>query len=878
MKNFFCPHLWLIRFLGLIVPRRLRADWRLEWESELRHREAMLAEWDRLSWRYKLDLFRRSTSAFWDALWLQPHRMEDEMMQDLRYGIRMLAKNFGSTMTMILTLALGIGATTAIFSVVDAILMRPLPYPEPERLVLIREVGEKGGTSNMAEPNFEDLRDRNRSFDAVALSTNSFPLAVTGGNEPGITRIAVVSGQFFNAIGVQPTLGRVFSAEEEVFGGPVAVVISHRYWQTRLNGRADFAAAKLNVDGVGCNVVGVMPPGFDYPSQNEIWMSRNSEPQNKSRTAHNWPVLARLRAGVTMEQARAEVSGIAGQLRAEHGKAMDAVDFRLIPLQEYMTRNVREGLWLLLGAVSLLFLVACANVSNLLLAQFTARRREFTIRAALGAGRLRMARQLIFENLLLALPAAALGALLARGGISLLLSLEGGYLPKVNEIAVNGRVWLFACGLAALVAVLLGLLPMLQFKKPNLHDGLKEAGRGQSAGALGGRLRNGLVVAQLALTLVLLVGAGLLGRSFLKLWQTDPGFETGNALAMTLSLPSTVSKDEDERLRQFYSQLLERIKQIPGVASAGGVNVLPLTGGGANGRFLLDDNQATPGDAVYLVASGGYFDAMKIPLRRGRMFDAQDTVDSPHVAVISQSLAAKYFGASDPIGRTIQFGNMDSDKRLLHIVGVVGDIRDGSLEADAGPTVYAYSLQRPQWWQVSRLSIVVRSSLPAADLIPALRAIVPALRPDVPLRFRTLDEVFAASLDQRRFSLTLFGVFAVVALLIAAIGIYGVVSYAVTQRTQEIGIRLALGASRRDVLGLVLRHGTKLAVFGIVIGSAGGLFLTGYLKNMLFGVAPSDPLTFAIIALLLLAIAVLACLLPARRATKTDPMIALRCE
>ncbi|MGH9842035.1 MAG: ADOP family duplicated permease [Blastocatellia bacterium] len=802
----------------------------------------------------------------------------ERLGQDLRFGLRMLRKNPGFTLIAVLTLALGIGATTAIYSVVDAVLLRPLPYPEAERLVLLREINDEGDTLAMAEANFADVQARNQSFAALAFASNSFPLAVTGANEAARARVSVVSGKFFDVMGVQPRAGRGFLPEEEKYGGPVAVVVSYGYWQRMLGGRADFSAVKLNVDGANCNVVGVMPPGFDYPSECELWMTRNTDPPNLSRTAHTWPVIGRLRAGVTLEQARAEVGVIGKELRLAQGEKMDAVDFTLPPPQQFLTRNVREGLWLLLGAVGLLLLVACANVSNLLLAQYTSRWREFTVRAALGAGRLRLARQLVVENLLLTLPAAALGALLAKAGVRLLLLLERGYLPRVNVVTVNARVLLFACALAVLIAVALGLLQLWQFRRQDLQAGLKDAGRGQSAGTLSQRMRGALVVAQLALTLVLLVGAGLLGRSFLKLWQTDPGFDTTNALAMTLALPSTVSVAEDERLRQFYAQLLERLKQLPGVEAVGGINVLPLTGRSRDETFLVDNNPAQRGQTNYRVASAGYFDALGIPLRRGRMFDSRDMVNAPHVAVISQSLATRYWPNEDPIGHTLHFGRIGGDNRPLQIVGVAGDVRDIELATMAAPTVYAYSLQRPQWWQVVNLSIVLRTPLTLEQLTPAMRAAVQWLRSDVPLQFRTLNQVFSASLDQRRFSLALYGVFAVVGLLIAAIGLYGVLSYVVTQRTPEIGIRLALGAQGRDVLRLVIGQGMRLTLCGVTLGLAAAGAATRWLKSMLHGVSANDPLTFAGIALLLILVALLACYLPARRATKVDPLIALRHE
>jgi predicted permease len=803
--------------------------------------------------------------------------------QDLRYGARMLLKKPGVTLAAMFSLALGIGAATAIFSVVDALLLRPLPYPEAERLVVVREVNMSGRQMSLAEPNFEDLRERSRCFSALAMAAGSFALVVTGVNEPVRARVSYASGGFFDVMGTQPVAGRVFLPEETKYGGPKAALVSYGFWQRQLGGRADFSEARLNVDGALCNVVGVMPPGFNHPPDTEVWVTTGIEPPNTSRTAHNWPVIGRLRAGVTLQQARAEASAIGQQIRQENGEQLGAApdfamtDFALTPLQHHLTRNVRAGLWLLLGAVGLLLLVACANAANLLLAQLTGRQREFALRAALGAGRWRIARQLIVENMLLTLGAAGAGALLAGFGVDALLRLEGGSLPRLNPVGVDGRVLLFACALAVLIGVVLGCLPALRFGQQDLQAALKEGGRGQSAGALSHRLRGALVVAQLALTLVLLTGAGLLGRSFIKLWQTDPGFKPERAVVMRLSLPSTVTPAEDERTRQFYLQLLARVQQLPGVSAVGGINSLPLAEHGANGTFLIDDNPAQRGTAEYRVASSGFFTALGVPLLRGRFFDERDGVNAPHAAVINQTMAARYFPNQEPLGQRIQFGNMDGDKRLLHVVGVVGDVRE-ALDSAVEPTVYACSVQRPQWWQVSRLAVVVRSTLEPAALVPALRATVLGLRADVPLSFTTLPEVFSASLDQRRFSLVIFAAFAIVALLLAATGVYGVLSYAVTERTHELGIRLALGAQRGAVLRLVIGQGMRLALSGIALGLLASLAATRLLKTLVHGVSTTDPLTFAGIALLLVAVAVLACWLPARRATKVDPLVALRCE
>ena len=799
------------------------------------------------------------------------------MIRDIRFAIRNILKRPGFAAIVILVLGLGIGATTAIFSIVDALLLRSLPYPNPERLVMVREVNAKGIEVRVAEPNFQDLLQLNRSFDHLAIGVGSFPLTVTGGNEAIKARVSYATGDFFNAMGVQPIAGRSFLPEEEKFGGPVAAVISYGYWKKALGGRSDFSTVKLNVDGVSTNIVGVMPPSFDYPVETEVWTTRNGEPLNPSRTAHNWPVIGRLREGTSMQQAQADLSLIAKQLRATYGEKTDAVDFKLMPLQNYLTRNIRQGLWLLLGSVGLLLLVACANFSNLLLSQLMARQREFTLRVALGASRARLTRQVLVENLVLTVPGALLGVLLASFAVRLLLVLDKGSLPRINSIGVDLRVLGFACGLGVLIAIVLSFLPSLR-SRHDLNLALKPGCRGLTLGGRGARLRGFLVVGQVALTLVLLTGAGLLARSLFNVMNVKPGFDTNSTLAMTLTLPTTISVEEDEQLRQFYSQLLERVAQLPGVTAVGGINVLPLQGRGANGTFLINDDPSKPGYADYRIASGGYFAAMKIPLLRGRMFDGSDRPNTQHVAVISQSLAQRYWPNEEPLGQRIQFGNMDTDKRLMEIVGVVADVRNATLELEPQPTVYAYSLQRPQWWQVVGLAIVVRSQTEPQTLIPALRTTVQSLRPDVPTSFATLEQVFSSSYDSRRFSLTLFAVFGGVALLITLIGIYGTLSYSVTERTREMGIRMALGAQRGNVLRLVIRQGLQLSVIGIALGLVGAWALTRLMVSLLYGVKPTDALTLVAVALTLIGVALVACYVPARRATKVDPLVALREE
>ena len=825
----------------------------------------------------------------------------ETLLRDVRYGIRSLLKRPGFTSIAVLSLALGIGACTAIFSVVDGVLLRSLPYPDAERLVELREVTVTDGRISFAEPNFLDVRDRSRTLEAVAEYSGGLA-TVTGDSEPARANTFRVSSDFFRVLGAQPFLGRTFVREESKPGGMPAAVISYNFWRRVLGGKSDLIETTLKISDKAFTVVGVMPPGLGFPQDAEVWIPRELSIPETSRSAHNWQVVARVLPAIKLEQARAEVSTIGRQLKQEHGKDMDAVGFALIPQQEYLVGRVRSGLLIIFVAVGLLLAVACANVANLLLAQVTARQREFAVRSALGATRLHLARQFITENLLVTLAAGALGVLLSFWGVELLIGLNQESLPRVNEIGVDVRAIAFTLGLCLLVAVVLGLVPLFHFSSRDLEGSLRETGRGQS-GHAGQRLRSLLVVAQMALTLMLLVAAGLLGKSFYRLLQVDPGFRTESTVAMELSLPmvgfdekqyqdfmkayqrlleqgiapdATVQfNPELERQRLVQEQLLDRLGQLPGVSGVGTISLLPLRGDGPDGTFLINNNPARKGAAHFRLASAGYFAAMGIPVLRGRTFDRSDQPNSPHAALISESMAGKYWPNENPIGQTIQFGNMDGDLRLLHVVGVVGDVHDRGVDAATRPTVYANGFQRRP---SSSLSVVVRARVAPSALVPAMRQVVRSLDAELPVNFKTLDQVFSASLDQRRFSLVIFGVFGCVALLLAAMGIYGVTNYAVTQRTQEIGIRMALGARTVDVLKLIIRNGMTLTLIGVVIGLAGALALTRLLTTLLFGVKPTDTPTFVVVSAVLIFVALLACYLPARRATKVDPLVALRYE
>jgi putative ABC transport system permease protein len=828
-------------------------------------------------------------------------RMES-FIQDLRFGARMLMKQPGFTLIAVLTLALGIGAAAAIFSFVDAVLLRSLPYPQPDRLVQLREVSDRGGQMRFAEPNYGDVRDNVRSFESIAQYT-SYVNTVNGANEPARARMAVVSGGFFKVLGVQPQAGRSFLPEESRPGGNPVVVISHGFWQRLLGGKADFSGTALKIDNLNYTVIGVMPPEFDFPNRSEVWIARELTPVNTSRTAHNWNVIARLGDDVALAQAKAEVSALGWQLKQQFGKDTDAADFAVIPQHEFLVRDVKSGLWLIGGAVALLLLIACANVANLLLAQVTARQQELSVRQALGASRLQLTRQFVTECVMLTLVGASLGVALSFRGVGLLTSLIGDGLPRVETVSVNLRVLMFALGLALLTGLALGLVPALRSGGKNLQADLK--GTRETSGAATQRLQGAFTVLQVALTMLLLVGAGLLMRSFYKLLQNDLGFRTESAVVMTLSLPDYESARErgkklvqlytrigkgekvgdneltrfeenanEKRMALFYRQLFERLQALPGVMAAGGITDLPLAGDGPDGTFIIDNDPAKKGYADYRRTSPGYFAALGIPLLRGRLFEPTDQPGAEHVAVISQSLARKYWPNEDPIGKRIQFGNMDGDLRLLHVVGVVGDVRE-QLHEEAQPTVYANSRQRPQ---PTAFAVVVRGNAQLNTLIAAMRQTLQILDPEIPATYRTLSQVFSDSLGRRRFNLALFGVFAVVSLLLAVMGIYSVLAYTVTQQTREIGIRMALGAQTADVLKLIVARGMRFTGIGIVAGIAGALMLRQFVASLLYGITTTDPLTFASIAMLLAVVALVACWIPARRATKVDPLTALRHE
>ncbi|MDP9003523.1 MAG: ABC transporter permease [Verrucomicrobiota bacterium] len=651
----------------------------------------------------------------------------------------------------------------------------------------------------------------------------------------------------------------------------------------------------LRFDNRSYAVVGVLPAETEFPPSVDVWFPSEVLPPVLSRTAHNWRVAGRLKSGVTLEQARSEISAIGHQLKAEQGNQTDAASFGATPLRERFVKDLRGMLLVICAAVAVLLTIACSNVANLLLVRATARRQEMAVRAALGASRWRLARQFVVETVSLTLAAGALGTLLAFWGVDLIVASYHGNLPRVGKIEVNSSALLFTLGISLLAGLVLGVVPALGSSHRQLQDDLQSAGRGKSTGRSSTRFRNLLIVSQVALTLVLLVGAGLLGRSFQRLMEVDPGFRAESVVAMTVLLPQPEDPAAMRALAQFYHRLFERIEALPGVTSAGGTSALPMSGNGANGSFMeVRSGQApatlqefirqmdalSPGerarDADYRAVSTGFFTALGIPLVRGRFFQDGDGPDSPHVALVSQSLAKRYWPNEDPIGKQIEYGNMDGDLRLLTIIGIVGDVRDNGLDRDPRPTVYTNYLQRPA--ATAEFSIVVRARGDAAVLSDTMRREARALNPEMPTKFETIQEIVAASFDNRRFSMVMLGVFAGSALALAMVGLYGVMAYITSERTHEIGIRMALGAQRFDMLRMVMRQSFTLVAAGVALGILASAGLTRLLETMLYGVHATDVLTYAGVVGLLIVAASLASFLPARRAMKVDPMVALRYE
>ena len=814
------------------------------------------------------------------------------VLSDCRYGFRQLRKNVGTTAVMIFTLALAIGASTAIFSVVYGVLLRPLPYADANRIMAVFEVTAQGQPSRLADPNFDEFRDQNRSFQAIAKYDENVT-SVSGGVQPTRATVAQVSPEFLRVFGVQPMLGRDFNEDDAKKGAGRTVLVSYGYWRQNLGAATDFSQSRLTIDGAEYSVIGVSPDGFRFPADVDLWLAADVNGEGQSRTSHNYSAAGRLRDGITVEQANRDISAIARRIHDTSSERGDYLlkDGMVLPLQDSITGPARLPLLLLLGAVGFLLLVACANVANLLLAQMSVRGRELAIRSALGAGRGRLIRQFLTEAFLLCVVGGGLGVLGAFWGVAGLVALAPGNLPRLENVSINIPVLVFAVLLSTAVAAGLGAFTATRATAGDLRQGLADGGRGETGSRRSQRVGQTIAATQIAITLVLVVGAGLLGRSLLKVLEVNPGFRVDKIVAMDLSLPWV----EDPKVKAghaiFYADLIARLKQIPGVRKVGAASALPMAEGGlADGMFLVMTQNEVPktlqdlaavsqqeeraGIADFCAASDGYFQALGIPLLRGRIFNESDGANSAHVAVISESLARERWLNQDPIGHTIEFGNMDGDLRLLTIVGIVGDTHEYSLDTPPRPTVYVNLLQRPS----PAITVTMLSDADTQSVTSAARGILRDLDPEIPARFQTFSQVYSASLRPRRFNLILIGFFGIAALLLATAGVFGVMACAVNRRTREIGVRLALGASTGQVLRMVLGEGLRTVCLGVAIGIAGALALTRTVESLLFGVTADDPLTFGGVTLFLAGVALLACYIPARRATKVDPMVALRYE
>ncbi len=817
----------------------------------------------------------------------------ESFFADVRYGARMLRRSPSATAVMVFTLALAIGATTAIFSVAYGVLLRPLPFTDSNRLMAVFEVNSNGGWSHLADPNFDDFRGQNRSFQTMA-KYNSDAVSVSGASQPSRTMVSSVSPDFLKVLGIQPILGRDFTASDAKKGAGPTVLVSYGYWRQQLGSPPDLSQSHLKIDGAVFSVIGVLPAAFRFPPDVDLWLPADLNGENPSRTSHNYFALGRLRDGVTVEQANRDISAIARRIHDTSSEQGDYLlkDGIVIPLQDSITGKARSALLVLLGAVGFLLLVACANVANLLLAQASVRERELAIRSALGAARGRLIRQFLTEAFLLSLAGGGLGVLGAFWGLAGFVALAPGNLPRLDSVSISIPVLGFALLLSTAVAAGLGVFTAARATSGDLRESLVEGGRGQAGSQGSQRVGRAIVAAQIAITLVLVVGAGLLGRSLVKVLEVNPGFRVDKIVTMDVALPWVEDPKAKASQAIFFSNLIDRLKQIPGVRKVGATSGLPMNedGGLPDGMFLLMTQNEVPktmdalgpllqqkellGSADFCVATDGYFQVLGIPLIRGRIFDERDGADSPHVAVISASLARDRWPNQDPIGHTIDFGNMDGDLRLLTIVGIVGDIHEYGLDAPPRPTVYVNLFQRPR----SAITVTMLSDAGTQLVTSAARGILQDLNPEIPARFRTLSQVYSASLGLRRFNVILIGFFGIVALLLATTGVFGVMAYSVSRRTREIGVRVALGAGSSDVLRMILSQGLRTIFIGVAIGIAGSLALTRTIESLLFGVTATDPLTFGGVTLLLVGAALLACYIPARRATRVDPMITLRYE
>ena len=800
----------------------------------------------------------------------------DTLLHDIRFGARMLLKNKGFTFVAIAALALGIGANTAIFGLVNGVLLRPLPFPRSERIVYFEGLNPTAGItqSNISYRDFTDWSQQSDLFSSTAAYyTSSSNLGADGAEPERVPRAGVTTG-FFNVLGVQPALGRSFVPEDDKPETVTVAILSHGLWERRFGADPGIIGQQVQISGRPITILGVMPPGFEFPEQTQIWMTSGVKDSEEPRDNRSWQGIARLNPGVDLKQAQSRISAINAQNAKQFPDTNKGWDANLQVLHERMVREVKPSLLALLGAVGLVLLIACANVANLLLARGAARQKEIAVRAAMGASRGRIVRQMLTESILLSALGGIAGFLLSIWLTDVLLSILPEGAPRMDQVGIDYRVLGFVFGISALTGILFGLVPALQASKLDVSSSLKEGGR-TGEGHRRTSARSLLLIGEVALSLILLVGAGLLIKSFLRLQQVRPGFNPHNVLIASVALPA--AKYNEQQRPEFFRQLMERLQTAPGVQAAGGGVNLPL--GASNysiGRAFIPEGRPLTVDEAhdsnFSTITGDYFRALQIPLLAGRIFQMRDGPDALKVVIINESAAKRYFGSpAAAIGKRLSVWR--DEKFMREIVGVVGDTKTGALDAENAAQLYVPHAQDPQW---NFMGLVIRTAGDPATFATTLRREVQAIDKDQPIyAVRTMDDVVMNSLGTRRVSMQLFAVFAGAALLLAAIGIYGVMAYSVTQRTQEIGIRMAIGAGKSDVLGLVIRQGMALTTIGVAVGLAGAFALTRLIANLLFGVAATDPFTFCAIPLLLLFVALAACYLPARRAARLNPVKAL---
>lgn len=814
-------------------------------------------------------------------------------MADLRHDVTFAARSLRASPAfaamVVLTLAIGIGATSAIFSIVDGVVLKPLPFPESDRIVRLYQLTDKGSRNSVSQPNFRDWALRTHSFSAMALFSGwSGTSTVQTPSGPMMARVTPVTRDFFRVLEVRPQLGRIFLPNEQQFGGPHVAVISDGLWRDRFGANRSVLGQRIvwgnDVWGNDSyEIVGVLPARAAYPEGNEIWVPLELFPPNRGRTSQGHTVIARLAPGVSMDAARRDLSAVSREMKLEYGNQTSMSDATLVGLRDQMVGEVRPRLLILLGASAFLLLIGLGNALNLLLARLAIRRNELAVRVALGASPYRLLRQVLVESALLVCLAALAGLLLVVAVVRLVVASPASILPRADEITIDWPVLAFAVGTSVVLTLALGVIAAWRTARQDVRDALSANPRNMSA-AGGAALRRAMVVGQLSLTVVLLTGAALLGRSFLRLLQVNPGFSTEH-VAVVEAVPTI--GDKFQRLA-YYSSLIDRVRRLPGVVAAGAATGVPIANSPPDGGYLLLDAPtdslsfdawltfpaSRKGHADYVVTDGDYFAALGIPLLKGRLFGSEDRLESTAAAVVSARFAAQSWGTDDPIGKVVEFGNMDGDTRSFTVVGVVGDVHDDGLASPPPPMFYAYYPQRLRThWP---MPLVVRTSGDPSSVIASIQRIVHDLRPDVAVRTRTIDRVVASSVADRRFTLFVIVAFAGAALLLATLGVYGIVSYVVTQRTREIGVRVALGAQRRDILQLIVGDGVRLALAGIAIGIVGSLLLTRLLRGLVFGVSTTDPAAFAAVAAVLVIVALVAAYLPGRRATRVDPMDVLR--